>query len=385
MKRNLILVLMLFGLFNQSIKAQSPILQKAIQQLSAIKNVSYTENRTTKDFFSEELSKEIYDVHVSNQLMENKRVELFEFSTTGSKLVFNGSSFLRLQTKKKTYEIDNTPDPSLYQREFMFGWLKLMQKFIANTPGKVKMLADTLINAIPCYHFKITEKDTVINKERQYSIYDIYLNKSGYLPVRTKKNMRGVLSKGGYEVEGMITYRQEQTFSNYKVNDKNFPDLSEFKIPVDYSPEKSEDEKPLLAAGTEAPEWSLVSTSGKFLSSRELKGKVILIDFTSTSCVACILAVPTMNSLHQKYANTEVEVVSINSWEKKEAVLKFVKQHKVSYPIFVDPKKLEEKYNVSSIPTFYIIDRKGKVAASFSGYSDKLQAELIAKIGEINK
>ena len=92
-----------------------------------------------------------------------------------------------------------------------------------------------------------------------------------------------------------------------------------------------------------------------------------------------------MNKLHQKYANTNVEVVSINSWDKKEAVLKFIKQHKVNYPIYVSPLKLKEQYNVSSIPTFYIVDKNGKVAASFSGYTDKLQSELVAKIEELNK
>ncbi|MEJ5993912.1 TlpA disulfide reductase family protein [Pedobacter sp. Du54] len=385
MKRNLALVFILFALFIQNIKAQSPVLEKAVQQLSAIKNLSYAENRVTKDFFSEDLSQEIFYVQLSKRLIENENVALFEFTTTEKKVLFNGSSLLRLNSKEKTYRIDNSANLSLHERESTFGWLKLMQEFNANAPNKIKTLTDTLINKIPCHHIKIIAHDTVIRNEHQYTIYDIYLNKANFLPIRTKKSMCGKLSKGGYEVEGMITYRQEQTFSNYKINDNNFLDLSQFKIPADYNPEKNEVERPLLANGTDAPEWSLVNTSGKPLSSKELKGKVVLIDFTSTSCVACILAVPTMNTLHQKYANTNVEVISINSWEKKEAILKFVKQHHVNYPIYVDPKKLEEKYNVSSIPTFYIIDKKGKVAASFSGYSDKLQGDLIAKIEEINQ
>ena len=117
----------------------------------------------------------------------------------------------------------------------------------------------------------------------QLATNEVYINKINNLPVRTKKSMRGVLSKGGYEVPGMITYRQEQTFSNYKVNDKAFPNLDEFKIPADYTPEKDDAGKPLLAIGTDAPEWSLVNTAGKSLSSKELKGKIILIDFTSTT------------------------------------------------------------------------------------------------------
>lgn len=369
-------------LFTVDLKAQ--ILEKAIQQLSAVKNINYTSTRLTKDFFSDDLSKDTLYASISTQLIDKKKVELFDFSTNESDVIFNGSYLLRLNNKEKTYSIDNKPDLSLYQDESIFGWLKHMQDFSVNRPNKIKSLKDTLLNKIPCYHIKMIRHDTVINKEHQYTFYDIYLNKANFLPVKTKNTSRGILSKGGYKV-GIVTYMQEQSYTNYKVDDKTFPDLSEFKIPADYNPEKNEAKKPLLQNGTEAPEWALENTSGKLLSSKELKGKVIVIDFTANSCVACILAVPTMNNLHKKYENTAVEVVSINSWDKKEAIIKFSKQYKMSYPVYVDPKKLEEKYNVSSIPTFYIIDKNGKVAASFSGFSDKLEAQLISKIEELNK
>jgi len=385
MRSNLILFYILFISIGFNVKAQNSIIDKAIAQLSTIKNISYTENRTTKDFFSDDLRKELFNVKLSSQVMENKNIELFDFTTSEKKVIFNGSSLLRLNTKKKDYVIDKKPQVSLYLDESIFGWLERLRDFNVNKPNKIKSLADTIVNNIQCYHFKIIASDSLIKNERQYTLYEVYLNKINNLPVRTKKSMRGILSKGGYEVAGMITYRHEQTFSNYKINDKAFPNLDEFKIPADYNPEKNDADKPLLAVGTEAPEWSLVNTAGKSLSSKELKGKVILIDFTSTTCVACILAAPTMNSLHQKYENTNVEVVSINSWENKEAVIKFVKQHKINYPIYLDPKKLEDKYNVSSIPTFYIIDKNGKIAASYSGYSDKLAGDVISKIAELSK
>ncbi len=384
MKRILFLFFVLTALCTLHLKAQTQVLERAIKQLATIKNVSYTSTRITKDFFSDEFSKDTLHTRLSNQVVDNKRSELFEFITNENKEIFNGGSLLRLDAKEKTYVIRNDPKNSLYIEKSMFGWLKYMQDFSMNNPKKIKTLSDTLLNKIPCYHIKLIGYDSVVKKEHQYTIYDIYLNKTNYLPVRTKQSSRGTLSKGGYEVQGIITYAQEQTYSNYKVNSKDFPDLGEFKIPADYQPEKNVT-KPMLANGTDAPDWSLENTAGKRLSSNELKGKVILIDFTANSCVACILAVPTMNTLHKKYANTTVEVLSINSWDKKEAILKFAKQNKMNYPVYVDPEKLEEKYKVSSIPTFYIIDKKGKIAASFSGYSDKLQDQLISKIEELNK
>ncbi|MES2651257.1 MAG: TlpA disulfide reductase family protein [Bacteroidota bacterium] len=382
MRRIFILFFVSIMLFTVDLKAQ--ILEKAIQRLSVIKNISYTSTRTTKDFFAEEFSKDTLQAKLSNNIVDGTRSELFEFVTKQNKEVFNGASLLRLDSKEKTYVIRNDSNNSLYIEKSIFGWLKYMQEFNVNKPNHIKTLSDTLLNKIPCHHIKIIAYDTVIRKEHHYTIYDIYLNKSNFLPVRTKNSSRGTLSKGGYEVQGMINYVQEQTYTNYKINDKNFPDLSEFKIPADYQPEKNVSKLP-LAKGTDAPAWMLENTGGKLLSNKDLKGKVVLIDFTATSCVACILAVPTMNNLHKKYANTAVEIVSINSWDKKESIIKFAKQHKMNYPVYVDPKKLEEKYNVSSIPTFYIIDKNGKVAASFSGFSDKLEAQLISKIEELNK
>ena len=231
---------------NFNLKAQTP-LEKAIQRLSSISNISYTSTRVTKDFFSDNLSTDILYARLNNTVIDGKNVTLFDFSTKENEVVFNGSYIMRLNYKEKTYTINHKFDLSLYHNESLFGWLKRMQEFNVST-HKVKNLADTLLNKTPCYHIKLTRADTVINKERQYTIYDIYLSKSTFLPLKIINDSRGVISKGGYEA-GIVTYRQEQVFTNYKIDDKAFADLSEFKIPANYGPEKEDIEKPMLQKG----------------------------------------------------------------------------------------------------------------------------------------
>ncbi len=117
------------------------------------------------------------------------------------------------------------------------------------------------------------------------------------------------------------------------------------------------------------PAFSLKTLDGKIVSSNDLKGKVVLINFWATWCVPCLEEMPELVALRDKYKeNKDFVFLTINSLEDAELVKKFVAEQKFNLPLL-----LSENYtianNVLSLPTTWFIDKQGKIAYSKSGYS----------------
>jgi thiol-disulfide isomerase/thioredoxin/tetratricopeptide (TPR) repeat protein len=117
------------------------------------------------------------------------------------------------------------------------------------------------------------------------------------------------------------------------------------------------------------PAFSLKTLDGKVVSSADLKGKVVLINFWATWCVPCLAEMPELAALRDKYKeNKDFVFLTINSLEDAELVKKFVADKK-----FVLPLLLSENYTVNNavfnLPTTWFIDKQGKIAYSKSGYS----------------
>jgi thiol-disulfide isomerase/thioredoxin len=113
----------------------------------------------------------------------------------------------------------------------------------------------------------------------------------------------------------------------------------------------------------EAANWFNVDEP---LSRDELRGKVVLADFWATWCAPCIEELPSVQRLHDKYAEKGLVVIGIHSAKDTSRCKKFVTDHKISFPIVLDSGKTAEGYGVTSFPTYFLIDRKGKVVSGYS-------------------
>ncbi len=134
------------------------------------------------------------------------------------------------------------------------------------------------------------------------------------------------------------------------------------------------------------PPFSLKTLDGKIVSSADLKGKVVLINFWATWCIPCLEEMPELVALRDKYKeNKDFVFLTINSLEDATLVKKFVADKK-----FVLPLLLSENYTVNnavfSLPTTWFIDKQGKIAYSKSGYSsDGIFEEFGWRIDELLK
>ena len=98
---------------------------------------------------------------------------------------------------------------------------------------------------------------------------------------------------------------------------------------------------PPLPAGTRAPAFTTKTLAGKTLSLRDLRGKVVLLDYWATWCGPCRMATPTLRGLQQKFHSRGFSVVgmSMDQADTLAQVKPFTKAMHLTYPRHRRPRR----------------------------------------------
>lgn len=125
----------------------------------------------------------------------------------------------------------------------------------------------------------------------------------------------------------------------------------------------AEDRKP-------APELSGLDLAGKTLSTTELRGndRVLVVNVWGSWCAPCRREAPVLADAARRYAEQGVAFVGLLSRDKPATASAFARRFDVTYPSLQDPGgRLQLRFADSlpsqGIPTTWIIDREGRVAA----------------------
>ena len=126
--------------------------------------------------------------------------------------------------------------------------------------------------------------------------------------------------------------------------------------------------------------------SGIAPTTKELKGKVLLIDFWATWCGPCRAVIPEMNDWKKKFGK-DLVIVGVSD-EKPETVQDFMSKTKMDYVVATDStKKMSKILGVQGIPHVLVISQDGIVR--YQGFpsqdEDKLTTEKLEQIINANK
>ncbi len=156
--------------------------------------------------------------------------------------------------------------------------------------------------------------------------------------------------------------------------------------------ERKEPQRPkLLAAGTVAPDFAVEGQDGHTVHLADLRGKVVILDFWATWCGPCQASMPHLERVFQRVKNKGVTVLAVCTWDEKPAYTEWIPQNKAKYtfPLAFDPAGRDAEksvaahlYNVSGIPTTYVIDKDGKVIDAVLGYDGENDTRIEAALAK---
>jgi len=134
----------------------------------------------------------------------------------------------------------------------------------------------------------------------------------------------------------------------------------------------------LLPAGQRkpAPEFALKDSSGETVSLAKYRGKVVLLDFWATWCHGCKQEIPWFVEFDNKYRANGLTVVGVSMDDDGWKLVKpFIATAKVPYTIILAGDAIAQKYSIESMPDTFLIDRQGRLAATYVGLVDKDDVE----------
>lgn len=255
---------------------------------------------------------------------------------------------------------------SLYLRVTPKELSEFIAKSITNSDMFIAQKPDTLIGGKYCLKYVIKA-----NSSAYPQTSELCFEKESFSPLYYKSNSSGM------NPQYIIA-----TFSNTKVN---------LQLPTNYFSEENlfgrklgkntkEIKYKQLRIGEVAPAWEL-PILGKIikLSSKELLGKYIILEFTGTWCPHCWDAVKMMNRLENEFnGNNKLSILSVFSTDidNEEKITKFANEQKIKSTILHSAKTVGDKYYVFGYPTFFIIDPTGKLVLTKTGYSQDVENEI---------
>jgi peroxiredoxin len=134
-----------------------------------------------------------------------------------------------------------------------------------------------------------------------------------------------------------------------------------------------------------ATAFQLADSSGTNKQLTDYRGKVLLLNFWATDCGGCKLEIPWLIELQSAHKSDSFTVVGVSmdtSYEGSKSpdeawsmVKPFVLDHKLNYPVLMGDATLITSYKLAALPATYLIDKQGRIAATYSGLIDKTDVD----------
>lgn len=123
--------------------------------------------------------------------------------------------------------------------------------------------------------------------------------------------------------------------------------------------------------GEPAPSFRVETTTGQTVSLASYRGSVLVVDFFAPWCLPCRESVPFLSGLQKKYGRQGGQILGMSIEDGRE-LREFITERQVAYPVALAGEELQTAYGLRSVPTLYVISKKGVIAARFQGYNSDI-------------
>lgn len=132
-----------------------------------------------------------------------------------------------------------------------------------------------------------------------------------------------------------------------------------------------------------APELRLTDTQGISHALSDYRGQVVLVNLWATWCPPCKEEMPALQSFYDKHQEQGFVVIAINDGDPTADVLQFVKEYRLTFPVWLDPKYIatEQAFKTLNLPSSFVIDRNGVVQLQWvGGISRKMLDQYVSPL-----
>jgi thiol-disulfide isomerase/thioredoxin len=365
-------------------------LKKLLSHLNEIKTVSYrSEMKASKT--EDQIVLDVNSIFV--QMYSNPNDPFigasFSYSNSNNKSrlegCYDGNYIVQLDWGNKNAVINKISDDNKSRlRAPFFVKVKLLIEYAINNPDS---------SIVSIYSFKDSTKinflfpnklveyfrtyPAVTNAPGKNTSYELLIDKKNNLPYK-------LIARNPY-------YSFSEECKNIKVSyseDNEFIALSQ--IPNDFSRIQPDIAEEIVLPNIEhktfqASDWRLLEVDGDSISLKDLKSKVLLIEFTGINCSPCRDAIPFLKQLSIYYKDKSFELVSIEtSIGKIKELHRHKKKYGINYRYLIGNMDLLAKYKTPGIPSFIILDENRMVRKTFLGYRrERTDSQIINSINTL--
>ena len=127
-------------------------------------------------------------------------------------------------------------------------------------------------------------------------------------------------------------------------------------------------------------DFTLTDIEGRRWTLKDLRGKVVLVNFWATWCPPCRKEIPDLEALYERFKGKGLVVLGISD-DDATKVMEFARQEKINYPVLLDPgRKVNKLYSIASIPMSFVYDRGGKLVAE--SMDMRTRSQFVAMLAE---
>jgi peroxiredoxin len=137
----------------------------------------------------------------------------------------------------------------------------------------------------------------------------------------------------------------------------------------------------IVNVGDTAPDFSIVTDSGRKVSRSDFGGRLLVLNFWATWCPPCIEEMPSLDEFQKRLGPQGVVVVGVSVDRSEKAYRDFLQRAKVSFLTARDPEAgISADYGTFKYPETYVIDASGKVVQKHIGPMLWTDEKLISDI-----
>ncbi len=137
----------------------------------------------------------------------------------------------------------------------------------------------------------------------------------------------------------------------------------------------------IVDVGQKAPDFQLVTETGKTITTKSFGGKLLVLNFWATWCPPCVEETPSLNEMARQMAPQGVVVVAVSVDRNANAYKAFLQRMKIGFETSRDPESnISASFGTYKFPETYVITPDGKVVEKYIANQNWTSAEILSSL-----